>query len=57
MIAAAAVAAANAPPGSVSSVTSPTSWARRADIRSAVPMSAVRAASPCGIIWAIRTAS
>lgn len=47
-------AAVTAPPGSVSSETSPTSCARRADIRSAVPSSAMRAASPYGMRWAIR---
>lgn len=50
-------AAVTASPGSVTSETRPTSYARRADIRSAVPISAIRAASPYGIRWAMRTDS
>lgn len=49
MTAAHATAAANAPPGGASSDTSPTSYARRAETRSAVPISAIRATSPNGI--------
>lgn len=55
--AAQATAAADAPPGSVSSDTSPTSKARRAEIRSAVPMSIIRATSPYGIRCARSTDS
>ena len=50
-------AASKAPPGGVSSDTSPISYARRAEIRSAVPISAIRAASPYGIRCAMYTAS
>ncbi|CAM5270215.1 hypothetical protein SCALM49S_02869 [Streptomyces californicus] len=50
-------AAATAPPGSVTSLTSPTAYARSAPTRSAVPISAIRATSPNGIRWAIATAS
>ncbi len=47
-------AAASASPGAVSSLTSPTSYARRAETRSAVPISAIRATSPNGIRCARR---
>lgn len=57
MTSAAAAAAANAPPGAVSSVTSPMAWARSAESRSAVPISAIRAASPCGMTCAMSTDS
>ncbi|SCD50729.1 hypothetical protein GA0115243_102471 [Streptomyces sp. ScaeMP-e83] len=55
--AAARSAAATAPPGSVTSLTSPTAYARSAPIRSAVPIRAIRATSPNGIRWAIAIAS
>ncbi len=53
MTAAQSVAAANAAPGSVTSLTRPTSYARRADSRSALPMSTIRATSPYGMRCAI----
>jgi hypothetical protein len=55
--AAASDAAANAPPAAVSSDTSPTSYARCADTRSADPINAIRATSPNGIRCAMYTDS
>lgn len=50
-------AASTAPPAAVTSLTSPVSYARRAGIRSAVPISDIRATSPNGIRCAMAIAS